>query len=473
MGRVYRDLGEVGGTRVFLALTEMGSGGLGASQQAVHKGIDALRPGAVLLVGIAFGADDKKQRIGDILVSQQLQLYELQRVSPDRLISRGDKPHASPRLIDYFRHAALEWDESMAPVDFGLLLSGEKLVDDLDYRKQLQQFGPEAIGGEMEGAGLYVACQDAKVDWIVIKAICDWADGHKQRNKTARQQLAAGNAAAFVAHALQQAPLKRPESPMEQPPASIQQHGFRRGRRGGSGRRGGRRQSHRCGQHRLADRQPLLRRERPAPLRSEQIAQQVAGYLRWLQARTENIELRGIERAGGAPVVLLPLETAYVPLRAKWMRGDTDIALNKVLGLGNRLVIVGGPGSGKTTVLLHMAWALASSLLNRQSEPARSRLGPLMKPSERDEQGKPKKPQEYQAARTAAAPLRTAGVLRALPPPLGGQRTSARADLGALHLVSSDRQASRFRSARRFFRATVQGRTRRTPAAGRVGRSGE
>ena len=127
-----------------------------------------------------------------------------------------------------------------------------------------------------------------------------------------------------------------------------------------------------------------------------QIAQQVAGYLRWLQARTENIELRGIERAGGAPVVVLPLETAYVPLRAKWMRGDTDIALNKVLGSGNRLVIVGGPGSGKTTVLLHMAWALASSLLNGRSEPARSRLGPLMKPIELDKEGKPKPPQECQ-----------------------------------------------------------------------------
>ncbi len=131
-------------------------------------------------------------------------------------------------------------------------------------------------------------------------------------------------------------------------------------------------------------------------LSKAQIAQQVAGYLRWLQARTENIELRGIERAGGAPVVVLPLETAYVPLRAKWMRGDTDIALNKVLGSGNRLVIVGGPGSGKTTVLLHMAWALASSLLNERSEPARSRLGPLMKPSKRNEQSKPKPLQKCQ-----------------------------------------------------------------------------
>ena len=130
-------------------------------------------------------------------------------------------------------------------------------------------------------------------------------------------------------------------------------------------------------------------------LSQEQIAQQVAGYLRWLQAYTENIELRGIERAGGAPVVLLPLETAYVPLRAKWMGlGGVDIALNQVLGLGNRLVIVGGPGSGKTTVLLHMAWALASSLLSGQPDPAHSRLGPLMKPSKSDKQGKLDKPQK-------------------------------------------------------------------------------
>jgi len=111
-------------------------------------------------------------------------------------------------------------------------------------------------------------------------------------------------------------------------------------------------------------------------LSREQIAGQVAGYLRWLRSRTECIELRGIERAGGAPVVLLPLETAYVPLRAKWMVGsEANLPLSKVLGLGNRLVIVGGPGSGKTTVLVHMAWALASSLLTGEPEPARSRLG--------------------------------------------------------------------------------------------------
>jgi len=213
--RVYHDLGEVHNTHVFLALTEMGSGGLGASQQAVQKGIAALRPAAVILVGIAFGVDEQKQAIGDILVSQQLLLYELQRVGEGKIIPRGDKPHASPMLLDYLKSAKLYWNEPAIAIRFGLILSGDKLVDSLDYREQLQQFGQEIIGGEMEGAGLYVACQDAKVDWILVKAICDWADGNKAQDQDVRQRLAARNAATFVAHALQHVAMKQSESMVE------------------------------------------------------------------------------------------------------------------------------------------------------------------------------------------------------------------------------------------------------------------
>ena len=211
--RVYHDLGEIQGTRAFMALTEMGSTGLGASHQTVQKGIAALRPQAVILVGIAFGVDQRKQAIGDILVSRQLLLYESQRIGEGKIIPRGDRPHASSRLINYLNSAQLYWRESGIAVRFGLVLSGDKLVDHLDYREQLKQFGPEAIGGEMEGAGLYVASQDAKVDWIVVKAICDWADGHKAEDQETRQRAAARNAATFVAHALQHVPLQ----PLERP----------------------------------------------------------------------------------------------------------------------------------------------------------------------------------------------------------------------------------------------------------------
>lgn len=201
----YFDLGVINSARVFLTQSEMGAGGPGASLLTVSKGIEALDPAAVIMVGIAFGVDPEKQNIGDILVTEQLRLYELQRIGTQagqpKIVLRGDKPHASSWLISLFKGADLTWEG--APVRFGAILSGEKLVDNVDFREQLRAFEPEACGGEMEGAGLYVACQDKKVDWILVKAICDWADGNKAQDKEQRQQTAAENAAKFVLAALQ------------------------------------------------------------------------------------------------------------------------------------------------------------------------------------------------------------------------------------------------------------------------------
>ena len=91
-------------------------------------------------------------------------------------------------------------DADNPKVEIGLILSGDKLIDNHDYRETLSKLVPEAIGGEMEAAGLYVACQNAQVDWIMIKAICDWADGNKAKKKKANQTKAARNAAQFAIH---------------------------------------------------------------------------------------------------------------------------------------------------------------------------------------------------------------------------------------------------------------------------------
>lgn len=55
----------------------------------------------------------------------------------------------------------------------------------------------------MEAGGIYVACMAENVDWIVVKAVCDFADGYKALDKDSRQRLAAKNSAEFVRHALQ------------------------------------------------------------------------------------------------------------------------------------------------------------------------------------------------------------------------------------------------------------------------------
>jgi nucleoside phosphorylase len=207
-GRLYHSLGTLNGATVYHAISEIGSGGPGAMQQAVDKAIRALDPGAVIAVGIAFGVSGSDQSIGDVLLSKQLRLYDLQRAGAE-IVLRGDKPHASSWLINYFdSFRQVKWKG--ARVWPGVILSGERLIDNIDYRDQLLKFEKDAVGGEMEGAGLYVSSHDHKVDWIVIKAICDWADGNKKSNKTQRQKKAAENAAEFVVEALKYAPWKRP-----------------------------------------------------------------------------------------------------------------------------------------------------------------------------------------------------------------------------------------------------------------------
>ncbi|MEI2769985.1 MAG: SUMF1/EgtB/PvdO family nonheme iron enzyme [Candidatus Competibacter sp.] len=384
--RTYRNLGEIGGTRVFLALTEMGAAGLGGSQQAVQKGIAALHPGAVLLVGIAFGMDEKKQRIGDILISQQLQLYDLQRIGKDEIILRGDKPHASPRLIDYFRQADLDRDESKAKVEFGLMLSGEKLVDNRDYREQLQRLAPEALGGEMEGAGLYVACQDAKVDWIVVKAICDWADGHKQRNKIARQRSAAGNAAAFVAHALQRAPLERTESPMERPPAAIQNTGsgaiaIEGGVAAGAGGVAVGRDVH-GGIH---------VHSAPAPATFSSALRDA--YLRRIMDRCGTLSLTGIDPAAAGQRDTDPQLRLNAVYTALLTRGGNSVL--EQIGQQQRLVLQGDPGSGKSTFVNFVALCLAGEALKDEQANLDHLTAPL--PDEEGEDGRKRQPWRHGA----------------------------------------------------------------------------
>ncbi|GCE31401.1 hypothetical protein KDA_68850 [Dictyobacter alpinus] len=206
--QTYYDLGLINGAQVFLVRSTMGSGGPDGSTLTINEAIGALQPSAVIMVGIAFGLQERKQQIGDILVSQKLRGYEMQRYGTSKdglqtpvIIPRGDLVPASPMLLDRVESGKLDWPG--APVHSGVILSGEKLVDNKSLRDQLLQLEPEAIGGEMEGEGLYAVAYRNRIHWLLVKAICDWADGNKARGKDKKQKLAAKNAADFILHILQ------------------------------------------------------------------------------------------------------------------------------------------------------------------------------------------------------------------------------------------------------------------------------
>ena len=199
--RRYNDLGTINETRVFHTVSEQGSLLKGAAHQTVVKAIDALNPSAAIAIGIAFGVNKEKQSIGQILISKQIFLYDPQRKGKTK-IYRGPKPDASTWLLNYFRtFSQVKWREPK--VQIGLILSGESLLDNIAERKALVKQEPEAIGGEMEGAGLYVGTDEKHVEWIIIKAICDWADGDViNADKEKNQELAAKNSVDFLMKAL-------------------------------------------------------------------------------------------------------------------------------------------------------------------------------------------------------------------------------------------------------------------------------
>jgi nucleoside phosphorylase len=157
------------------------------------------------MVGIAFGRDSSEQRIADVLVASQIISYEPQRVGEGQIVQRGPIPPVDPTLLNRFVHT-LGWsfcrpDGSECARRVGPLLSGEKLVDEATFKADLFGRYPVAIGGEMEGVGLAGAAIRHRIPWIVVKAICDWADKKSKKH----QPLAAAAAVSLVEYVLSQA----------------------------------------------------------------------------------------------------------------------------------------------------------------------------------------------------------------------------------------------------------------------------
>jgi nucleoside phosphorylase len=204
LGTHTYDLGRFGEQRTVVTRCEMGTTGPNAAMLATQKAWEHWRPRALIMCGVAFGRDHTQQRVGDVLVAQQVVLYEPQRQG-DETIYRGPQPTTNATLFNRFRNPP-RWsfarpDRMPCQIHYGQMLSGEKLIDNAEAKASLFRRYPEAIGGEMEGAGVWSAAELNMMPWIVVKAICDWGDGTKNSK---HQPLAAAAAASLVHYVLAQ-----------------------------------------------------------------------------------------------------------------------------------------------------------------------------------------------------------------------------------------------------------------------------
>lgn len=173
---------------------EMGSMQRASSIITVTAALRSLKSKVVIMVGIAFGVNKRKQKIGDVLLAESVIPYNSKRVGKTEEIPRGMEIPSSQILLNRFKNIR-NWEHITATgkksdVIPTRMLSGEELVDNLERRNELTQMYPDSKGGEMEGAGVYSACSPGKVDCILVKGICDYADGYKGKKKQQNQEIA-------------------------------------------------------------------------------------------------------------------------------------------------------------------------------------------------------------------------------------------------------------------------------------------
>lgn len=194
-------VGRFGAFKAALTMCAMGSVAADAAGHTARSAIELWKPAALIMVGIAFGASREKHRPGDVLVAQQIIPYEGQRVGKKKSFRSAISPPGLT-LLDRFRNS-VGWqfqrpDGTAVTVHSGQVLSGEKLIDNPKFKLELLKEFPEAIGGEMEGAGMVAAATLHKTEWILIKGVVDWADGSKSKTYQKMGAAAASSLAHFV-----------------------------------------------------------------------------------------------------------------------------------------------------------------------------------------------------------------------------------------------------------------------------------
>lgn len=181
---------------LFVCRSSAGGSGVSGSHLVASDAIRSLKPGFVISSGICFGFEEKGLSIGDIIVSESITNYETVRQGSSEIRERGNNIPCGPTLLSSAREVMRKYRkiDDGPKAKSGLVLSGEKLIDSVEFMNALSVRFPDALGGEMEGVGINSSSTAKGVEWILVKAICDW--GHDKGKKN--QKLAATTSSKFT-----------------------------------------------------------------------------------------------------------------------------------------------------------------------------------------------------------------------------------------------------------------------------------
>ena len=188
-------IGKYGACPAAIRVIPPGSQVLGGASSVPRMALGCFpHLGAIIGVGVACGVE-KKVKMCDVLVSSKVVNYDQGRIQHGEFTSRGQAIDASEYLRTLFTESGVKWPKDsfrkrlkeskmdIPKVKSGVVLSGPYLIDDSVMKQLLiKDFAQEAIGVEMEGAYLFAASRPASTDVILVKAVCDYGDGRKDKS---------------------------------------------------------------------------------------------------------------------------------------------------------------------------------------------------------------------------------------------------------------------------------------------------
>jgi nucleoside phosphorylase len=198
-----------------IVTSPLGMGRVQAST-ATSDAIRRWQPRYVMLVGIAGGVAAKGVRLGDILVSDQIVDYELQKTTPEVPEIRWDVQRADPRLLNAVRNfKPLDWhkrintwrpDPNQPTRHIGPIASGDKVIAFGEALARYRSVWSTLIGVEMEAAGAATAVFQAAQPpgFFMVRCVSDLADEEKGKPDVERWRAYACEAAAAYTVALLQ-----------------------------------------------------------------------------------------------------------------------------------------------------------------------------------------------------------------------------------------------------------------------------
>ena len=194
--------------------------GMGRVGAAAATG-DALRrwaPDYVILIGIAGGIKQAGVSLGDLVISDQIVDYELQKISDPRQ-TRYQVYRADSRLLGAaanLRGSRWHKTQNRRPVAgapkrwVGPIATGDKVVTKGEFLNAHRERWPKLLAVEMEAGGVAAVCfqHPHRPGFLMVRGISDLADEEKNSPEVEKwREYASDLAASFTIELLKKAPV--------------------------------------------------------------------------------------------------------------------------------------------------------------------------------------------------------------------------------------------------------------------------